>query len=277
MKTSILSKLIILIGCLLVALPGSSQDINVRRIRKLPIDHKAYFPSFGTHKRQVVLTQANYRGISLYNTFWRWETVISEEPGAGKEVAFPGKNEVLYRERTPAGEDADYTYKTYDLKDKEYAEVEKPPSAPLEVRVDRKQLQLVKHGEVVRKMDPVGDHYYIWASLSPDGRRLLFTAAGKGTYVTDLDGNVVANLGMLNDPGWMNEEWVLGMEDQDDGERVLSSNVVARHVPSETRVNLTRDFDGIALYPESSPEAERIVFHNPQGEIFIANIRIKNP
>ncbi len=277
MKTSILSKWIILIGCLLFALPGFSQDIKVRRIKKLPIDHKAYFPSFGTHKRQVVLTQSNYKGISLYNTFWRRETVISQEPGAGKEVAFIGKNELLYRERTPAGEDADYTYKTYDLKDKEYAEAEKPRSGQPEVRVDRKQLLLVNKGEVVRKIAPVGDHYYIWASLSPGGRKMLFTAAGKGTYVTDLEGNVIASLGMLNDPGWMNDQWVLGMEDKDDGERVLSSNVVARHVPTETRVNLTEDFEGIALYPESSPEAERIVFHNPQGEIFIANIRIKNP
>src|SRR5690606_32122909 len=49
-----------------------------------------------------------------------------------------------------------------------------------------------------RILQPLGKGNYIWPSLSPDKTKLLFTLAGTGTFVSDLQGNIIAELGYAN-------------------------------------------------------------------------------
>lgn len=166
-------------------------------------------------------------------------------------------------------------YNTRSRREKPAPEAEKASISEL-ARVNGKKIELILPGADPVSMAPVGDFFYIWVSVSPDGSRLLFTAAGKGTFVTDLEGNIIKELGYLNAPTWMNNNWVLGMNDQDDGHKITSSDIIAVHLPSESRKNLTGGSDEIALDPKASISADRIVFQNGVGDVFIMKIRIRD-
>ena len=73
-------------------------------------------------------------------------------------------------------------------------------------------LYLVDEAGSTRSLQPVQEsNGYLWASLSPDGTKVMFEAASKGVVVCDLNGQVLANLGEFLMPCWYNNEYVIAM------------------------------------------------------------------
>ncbi len=73
-------------------------------------------------------------------------------------------------------------------------------------------LYLVDATGVCREMSPIDDsNGYLWASLSPDGTRVMFEAASHGVVVCDLNGRVIAELGELLMPSWYNNDYIIAM------------------------------------------------------------------
>jgi len=74
------------------------------------------------------------------------------------------------------------------------------------------KLYLVDDAGTTRELQPVkGSNGYLWAALSPDGTRVLFEAASKGTYVCDLNGKVLTELGEFLMPCWYNNDYIIAM------------------------------------------------------------------
>ncbi len=73
-------------------------------------------------------------------------------------------------------------------------------------------LYLVDEAGGTRSLQPVQEsNGYLWASLSPDGTKVMFEAASKGVFVCDLNGQVIAELGEFLMPCWYNNEYVIAM------------------------------------------------------------------
>ena len=73
-------------------------------------------------------------------------------------------------------------------------------------------LYLVDDAGTRRALQPVKDsNGYLWASLSPDGTKVLFEAASKGLYVCDLNGEIIADLGEFLMPCWYNNDYIVAM------------------------------------------------------------------
>lgn len=73
-------------------------------------------------------------------------------------------------------------------------------------------LYIVDKSGNTRSLQPVRDtNGYLWASLSPDGTRVLFQAASHGLIVCDLDGRVLADLGEFLMPCWYNDDHIVAM------------------------------------------------------------------
>jgi len=234
-----MKRIILLCTLIIVGFSVFAQDIRTKKIKKIPVKHEAYFPYFAEKSYKIYLSERNKEVVSLYNTRLRRETSITElkDPDPFNELS---------------------------LQDR------------IKVRVAGKTIELMKPGAEWLAIAPAGDHFYIWVSLSPDGERILFTASGKGSYISDLEGRIITELGYLNAPGWMNDDWVLGMNDQDNGHQIESSDIISIHVPTGIRKNLTEGSDEIALHPKSSTAANRIAFHNLNGEAFTMRIKIKD-
>ena len=74
------------------------------------------------------------------------------------------------------------------------------------------KLYLVDETGTTRVMQPVKDsNGYLWASLSPDGTKVMFEASSKGLYVCDLNGEIISDLGEFLMPCWYNDQYIIAM------------------------------------------------------------------
>jgi hypothetical protein len=144
------------------------------------------------------------------------------------------------------------------------------------IRVQLEELTpvLFKNGEK-RIIKPGGEGSYIWVSLSPDKTRILYYLVGEGTGICDLEGKKQASTGNLHAPKWLNNEIVIGMDDRDDGHRILSSEIVAWVYSDDRKITLTSTGNRNEMYPYPFAEGEKIACTSTDGEIFLMSIQVK--
>ena len=132
------------------------------------------------------------------------------------------------------------------------------------------KLYITQGGET-RQLAPNGaDEHYIWASLSPDGNRVLYYVSGQGTFVCNIDGSNVIPMGNLTAPKWWNDNTIVGMDETDDEFSIIASAIVARTIDGQQQT-LTGD-DVVATYPLPSSQSGKIAFSTPDGKIYLINV-----
>ena len=115
------------------------------------------------------------------------------------------------------------------------------------------------------------DTRYIWASISPDGTRILYHVSSEGTYVCDLEGENVQFVAFdCLAPQWYDDNTIVGMKTRDDDLTIASSAIVA-YTLDGARQQLTSDND-VLLYPFCSSQARRIVCARGNGEMVVLNV-----
>ena len=102
------------------------------------------------------------------------------------------------------------------------------------------RVHLIVNGEE-RVFSPVDSWAgYLWASLSPDGKRVAFFAAGKGIVIIDLRGQMVAMLGNYEMPSWYNNDYLVAQNAKDDGHQFTSSQIVLLKSDGTWKADLTK-------------------------------------
>ena len=94
--------------------------------------------------------------------------------------------------------------------------------------------------------------------------------AGQGAFVCNVDGTQIVPLGIVRAPKWYDSKTVVGMHDEDDGEKLCASSVVAVTLDGKRQI-LTAD-SVMAMYPQPAQNAGRISFSTPQGDTYIINV-----
>lgn len=127
---------------------------------------------------------------------------------------------------------------------------------------------------VTRNISPQGTsgESYLWPSVSPDGTKVLYYHVGTGAWVCNLDGSNPVKVANIRAAQWYNNEVVVGMEDEDNGEVVTASKLVAAKIDGSVRQNLTQ-VSSMAMYPSVAGNGSRIAFSTPEGELFIMNVK----
>ena len=139
---------------------------------------------------------------------------------------------------------------------------------------ENSNLIVVRNGQE-RILKPLGEGHYIWGSISPEKERILFTLAGKGTYISDLEGNIIAELGHANAPRWSPDgNWIVCMQDQDDGHRITASEITVISADGQQKYQLTDTKDKIELHPDWAPAGDKLVYNTIDGKIEIIQIKI---
>ncbi|MBR5118275.1 MAG: hypothetical protein IK100_06480 [Muribaculaceae bacterium] len=80
---------------------------------------------------------------------------------------------------------------------------------------------------------------YLWSSISPNGDKIAFYAAGKGIVVTNLQGRVLAELGVYEMPCWYNNDYLVAQNATDDGYQYTSSQILLLKADGTFRHELT--------------------------------------
>lgn len=126
---------------------------------------------------------------------------------------------------------------------------------------------------VMSVINPKGSGDYLWVSLSPNKKRVLFTVSGKGTFSCNLNGSGLIDYGKLHAPVWTPSGNVIGMEDFDDGSQYTKSDIVMVSGDGTSRKVLTKKTDSICLFPVVSPDEKTVIFNDEKGAIYKMNIK----
>jgi Tol biopolymer transport system component len=119
-------------------------------------------------------------------------------------------------------------------------------------------------------MDPLGNGSYIWPALSPDKQLLVAYEMDRGAFVADLQGTVISKLGRRDAPNWTRSgKWIVYMNDKDDGNKLLSSDIFAISPDGKSVVQLTSTSGIMELNPQCSPTENKIVCNTSGGAVLI--------
>lgn len=305
---SIMRTLLLLITLLLSA-TLFSQEMKVKRVKKVePSDKGSYLLSgVVPGKKLLLVSETGYQGLSLLDIRKGRLTAVTAGEGAGYEPAVTAdgrqlyyrsdsyidnvKHSAIYRYDIATGEGGRVTAAGRDvplpvasgnrvlLMDGTRMMTEhtgtplKSGEAALFVLTEEMR-PVLYHGTRGRVLTPNGDGFYIWVSLSPDATMLLYNYQGKGTFISDLEGNILHRLGRVNAPRWFSDRIVIGMDDHDDGYRITSSDLVFYSLREKERVNLTATPDRSEMFP-FPVSARQIAFCTDKGEIFIMKVKVR--
>jgi Tol biopolymer transport system component len=126
-----------------------------------------------------------------------------------------------------------------------------------------------------KPLRPNGDGYYIWVSLSPDKTKIVYSFQGQNTFICNREGRILYDAGKINAPKWLNDNIIIGMDDKDDGHRVVSSEIVYYSLPAEKRSYLTATGTRSEMYPFPVSGGKKLAFCTDGGEIYIMKIRVR--
>lgn len=299
---------ICLLGLFLIINSLSAQNVNiVKRYKVNGNDIKGSFPVLSPAGDKLLFSSENHKGLWLYDLNSKELITICENEGSGYAPIFNADGtKVFYRKTIYQDKRKFDAIESFDLVKKQKVEMISPQRnlSLLQnyhngflVSTDRKllkatfgktmnnippyvcteDLKLVVYANGKRtELNPIGenDARYIWVSLSPDSKKILFTVAGKGTFVSDLEGKIVASLGYLNAPVWYDNNFVVGMQDKDDGHFITSSKVLMVSLNGKTKMTLSLDSE-IAMYPSASSKGNKVAYNKLEGDIIIVELNVK--
>ncbi|HUW92755.1 MAG TPA: hypothetical protein VMV74_06305 [Bacteroidales bacterium] len=292
--------------CLLQA-----QEIKVAGTRQLTRhgDGAYIISAVSPDGKRLLLTESNYKGISLMDKRRGKIIRINEMPGAGFEPCFTAdgrfiifkadeyegikKLSSMLRYEMATGETQTLVPQTRNLTAPavsggrlfylsqgklESSGVDKAlvkSSASDTVLLLEDMTPVICINGERKNLRPNGEGSYIWASLSPDKTKILYYFTGKGTFISDLDGKILFSPGRISAPKWLNNQIIIGMDDRDDGYRVTRSEIVSFSLGSNQTRYLTSSSSRKEMYPFPFPGGKSIVFQTPEGELFVMKLRIR--
>ena len=283
------------------SMSAMGQVLQVTSIERVNLPDKAAVAAISPQGDYLLLTSATNQGLTKLDLTSGQTQVLSNAPSAGHNVKIsPDGQTVVYRESSfndnhlrlstlksvnlTTGASQVLVKPTRDLQgyavdatsagavnkgkfSKKAIGAAKAQNVPV-LSIDKGQLMITVNGKT-RQLSPNGTQFsYMWASLSPDGTKVLYYQAAHGAYVCNLDGSNVRKVGQMRAPVWYDDNTVVGIMDQDDGEFIYASTIVAATLDGKTQV-LTGD-DVIAMYPHAT--SGKIVFSTPAGEAYLINV-----
>ena len=285
------------------------QDISVLSNEKiLDSGSKYYYPHLSPDGQKIAFTTQNFVGLYVADIKTNKIIQVSDKQGAGYEPAFSDDAGTIYfrtdeydgfkkysslfafdldnenkkiienRKRNllpPKVINNKLIYTVGDeVKKEKLTERDNSQTKDIITYIDNQKIVIYKNGEKTI-LTPKGEGNYIWPQLSPDKTKLLFTFAGHGTYISDLKGNILADLGYLNASKWLNDNWIVGMKDHDNGDVFTDSDIFAVRADGQTTVQLTNKSDKIEMYPDCSGDGTKVVYHTLEGEIYLMTLNYK--
>lgn len=138
-------------------------------------------------------------------------------------------------------------------------------------RADYRTVKVSRNG-VETSINPLADsHSYLWASLSPDGSRLLFAEPFKGVFVSNADGSEARKVLDKGDyPTWTGNNSIIAVVTHDDGYVVLDSRLVLVNIGTGISSDLTPDT--VKVGEATASASGTVVYTDLSGNMFIIDL-----
>ncbi len=291
---------------LVVSTLSFAQHFDIERIekQKLPTNERAYYPTFSPTGEYLLYTNADYSGLKTFQFSNAAIRTITTDAGAGYQAQISADGQkLLYRSTSFVNNMRRNALVQHSLNSGERKQIVAPTREALPARfvgneagyVNERRLvrpqsttptasmisienrkMVIYENNTRRELTPNGaNESYFWPSVSPNGKQIVYTVAAKGTFVCDINGRNIRSLGKLGAPKWLNNLWIVGMNDIDDGEKIISSDIIIVAADGKKRQKFALGELRIAMYPAPSADGKRIAFNTDKGELYIMNITSK--
>ena len=281
-------------------LPLMAQEVEVTSLRRLldGVEGPAYYPVLDAAGTRLLFSTED-GALKLHDLADGVTTTVTRDYVAGHDACFGGDGKVYFVTQQVGDEDH-LIYRTgqcYDAATRQCAVVTPSQHGAVHAVAATRGGALKSPGRDYRSSSDIGDaawtegsrvHVtvggedrvfspvdswagYLWASLSPDGKRVAFFAAGKGIVVIDLRGQVLAMLGNYEMPCWYNNEYIVAQNAKDDGHQFTSSQIMLLKADGTWHAELTKP-SSMAMQPTSG--GGRIVYTTIDGLLYEMKINI---
>lgn len=292
----------------------TAQKVKVVETTKVPIDivEQTFYPQFNKDDTKIIFSSAGYKGLFVYQLETKESSIITEANGAGYNPLILNSKTILYRTFDLVEGKKYHSLRLYDLKtgientiqkDKRLLKLPKQNinnellivensvvkkeniseqlllknSEPNRaIYVEDNNLILV-YGNETKILNPLGEGVYVWESFSSDGKKILFSFGNQGTFVCDLEGNILLNIKDARYPKFSpNGKYISYMNDKDNGYNYISSDILVYSIDLNESFEVTNTEDKIEMFAEWSNDGNRLVYNTTEGEIFITKLQFEN-
>ncbi len=291
------------------------QSVKVLSVEKINKDtsENYYHPHFSGDDTKIIVTKSNYKGLYAIDLENKNTETITEEFGAGyKPLILPESESIIFKSFIVKNGLKYHSLKSVDILKKKIKTIENERrnlSLPNQLRaskifylnnqkveitnspvktlsktnkenkavfVKNNSLYLIKNGETT-ELSPVGKGVYVWASLSKDGSKIIFSFANKGAYVCDIEGNILLNIKDAHYPKFSPDgKYISYMIDKDNGYNYTSSDLFVYSLKENKSYKITDTNDKIEMFADWSHDGKRLVYQTTEGEIYLMKLDIKN-
>ena len=279
-----MKKTFLLIAACVVTMAASAQIFTIESTQKIPTPQGTEWKvaGFSPVGDYILITDDANSGLVRMDLATKATQVISQAPGAGwaVQISKDGQN-IVYREMT-IGEDKLVRHDIFRQNmatNKREAQataqrdmtnlVDKVANQTIAINEDL-HLVLTRNGKTIIITPNGAEEAYNWASISPDGKKILYYVSAKGCYVCDMNGqNVQFVARHCRAPQWYDNNTIVGMADEDDGTFMTASAIVAYTLDGKSQVLVNKE--NMAIYPYAAKG--QIAFSNAGGEVFLMNVK----
>ncbi|MBN1637409.1 MAG: PD40 domain-containing protein [Ignavibacteriales bacterium] len=295
-----------LLTCLVLPTLVFGQQIKIVETKKITESGDYFYPRFSNDNSTLFVTSNNYNGIKSINLETKNEKVINNYPGAGYDyVISEDGNNLICRPYNYIDGMKYYSIISQNLIDLHENILEKDVRNLSWIFPSKQGVVYVKEGNLIsseinefknynediyvywdnwsiiierdgnrKEYKPFDDAIYIWISLSPDKSKFLFNLGNRGTFIADLKGNILLELGKdVLAPEWSPDgNWIIYMNQTDDGVNYLTSDIWLVDANGNNKIQLTNTDDMLEMYPKWSSDGKMLTFNTIDGDIYISNL-----
>lgn len=268
---------------LAVSMMASAQVFEVGQLTKLntPTDTDVKVAGVSADGSYVLITNGSNHGLRRYDVATGQTTTITTAPGAGYNVQISNDGqEIVYREtkfdKQGLRKNDVIRLNLATAKTATVAKAQRDASAMVissakqSVSIQDRLMVVNRNGKNI-VVAPNGKHLsYIWASISPDGKKLCYYVCGNGCWVSNIDGSNKQYIAHdCRAAQWYDNNTIVAMADEDDGHFTTASRIVAYTLDGKMQV-LTND-SMIAIEPYAANGA--VVFSTLDDEVYMLNVK----
>ncbi len=279
-----MKKTILSIAACVMAMAASAQIFQIESTQKLPTPQGTEWrvAGFSPVGDYILITDDTNSGLVRMDLANYATNVITTASGAGwaVQISKDGKD-IVYREMT-IGEDKlvrhdiikhNFVANTRSVEAKAQRDmtnlVDKAAKQTVAINEDL-HMVITRNGKTIVVTPNGAEEAYNWASISPDGKKILYYVSAKGCYVCDMYGqNVQFVARHCRAPQWYDNNTIIGMADEDDGTFMTASAIVAYTLDGKNQILVNKE--NMAIYPYAVEG--KIVFSNAGGEIYMMNVK----
>ena len=296
----LMKKILLLTLVLISTLFG---QITITSVEKIPIpsDEQWSNPIFSPNGKEIYFTTMDYNGIWQYSLSTKLLKVITTDNRSGYNFVISDDSRTIAYRRTAV--EGDHTTRIQEIVELDLQSLSKnvlergnsistpiftkntvttvekisqqktsstTTNTPIQILgIEETKIALLQNG-TKRIFDPLTQGRYIWPQLSPNKLNIVAVDMERGAFISDLVGANIIKLGKCNAPQWSRSgNWIIGMDDKDDGHKIVGSDIIAVSKDGKTRIELTHTANTMEMFPAVSPVENKIVVSTSAGDLLL--------